>query len=183
MLTEREKMLSGLPYDSRDGELIKLRKKAREICGRYQSQYSQGHLQHVLQLMAAFGSQCYLEPGIQLDYGCHIHIGDRFYANFNCIFLDSAPIRIGNDVLLGPGVQLITSSHPLQPSSRLSGEQSCLPINIGNNVWIGANAVILPGVCIEDNAVVAAGAVVTQDVSAGTLVAGVPAIMKKALIS
>ena len=182
MLTEREKMLAGLAYDSRDPELMKLRRQAREICSRYQVQYSQGHLKQVLQLLVRAGEGCYLEPGVRFDYGCHTSVGDHFYANFNCIFLDSAAITIGHHVLLGPNVQLVTSSHPLDPEIRSTGEQCCRQITIGDNVWVGANAVILPGVNIGEDAVIAAGAVVNRDVEAGTMVAGVPAVMKKNLM-
>ena len=179
MLTEREKMLAGLSYDPRDAELMQLRKQARERCSRYLAQYSHGHLKQVLQLLVEYGENCYLEPGVRFDYGCHTSVGDHFYANFNCVFLDSAPITIGHHVLLGPNVQLVTSAHPLDPDIRLTGEQSCRQITIGNNVWIGANAVILPGVNIGDDVVIAAGAVVNRDVIAGTMVAGVPAMTKK----
>ena len=106
-----------------------------------------------------------VEPGFQCDYGSQIHLGERVYINFHCVFLDSAKIHIGDDVLIGPGVHLYTVDHPRDAEQRASGECFARPITIGNKVWIAGGAKILPGIKIGDNAIIAANAVVTRHVA------------------
>lgn len=118
---------------------------------------------------------CYIEPDFFCDYGCNIYLGKRFYANHHCIILDAATVTIGDHVLLGPGVQLLTNNHPLDPDLRRRGWQQARPISIGDDVWIGAGALILGGVSIGAGAVVAAGSIVTHSVAPGQRVAGNPA--------
>jgi len=140
-MSEFEKMISGQDYLCLDLELRQLRERARAACAKYNAHPSAGNMKHIKRLFKSIGS-CVLEPGFQCDYGVNIELGKNFYANFQCVFLDAAAIRIGDDVLLGPGVHIYTSDHPR------------------------GGAKILPGVRIGDGAIVGAGAVVRKDIAA-----------------
>ncbi len=165
-MTEFEKMITGLPFNSLETELRLLREKARLACAKYNAHPSKGNLKHITRLFNAFGSVA-IEPGFQCDYGGQITVGDNFYANFNCVMLDSAAISIGNDVMLGPSVHIYTVDHPRDAKARREGGCSAKPVSIGDGVWIGGGAKILPGVTIADNAIIGANAVVTKDIHAG----------------
>lgn len=181
MTSEKKQMVNGLPFNPVDPELRALRKRAREICSRYQAQPSTGHMKQVLSLFDRRGEHCYVEPGVRLDYGSQMQVGDRFYANFNCVFLDASWITCGDNVMLGPGVHIYTVTHPLDVEQRRTGVEQAKPVSIGNDVWIGGGSIILPGVEIGNGAVVAAGSIVNQNVPANTLVAGNPASMIREL--
>ena len=165
-MSELQKMLAGDNFISTDLELRLMREKARLACGKYNAHPSKGNFKHVSRLFNQLGSAV-IEPGFQCDYGRHINIGQNFYANFNCVFLDSAPIHIGDDVLLGPGVHIYTVDHPRDAQQRRAGGCFAKSVTIGNGVWIGGGAKILPGVTIDNNAIVAANSVVTRDVKEG----------------
>jgi len=166
-LTERMKMRSGLAFNSLDIELRLLREKARLACGKYNAHPSKGNFKHISRLFDTFSSAV-IEPGFQCDYGGQISLGDNFYANFNCVMLDSAAITIGADVMLGPGVHIYTVDHPRDARERRAGGCIAKPVVIGDGVWIGGGAKILPGVTIGENAIIGANVVITRDVSAGT---------------
>ena len=165
-MSELQKMLAGDDFISTDLELRLMREKARLACGKYNAHPSKGNFKHVSRLFNQLGSAV-IEPGFQCDYGRHINIGENFYANFNCVFLDSAPIHIGDDVLLGPGVHIYTVDHPRDAQQRRAGGCFAKSVTIGNGVWIGGGAKILPGIIIGNNAIVAANSVVTRDVKEG----------------
>lgn len=116
-----------------------------------------------------------MEPNLHVDYGYNIHVGNHFYANFNCTILDVCEVRIGDYCLMGPDVHIYTATHPLHPRERNTGAEYGKPVTIGNNVWIGGRAVINPGVTIGDNVVIASGSVVTKDVPDHMIVGGNPA--------
>lgn len=120
------------------------------------------------------GKNVYFEPPFHCEYGTHITLGENFYANTGCIMLDVAKITIGKNVMFGPSVSIYTAGHPIHPDSRNSGYEYGIPITIGDNVWIGGNCVILPGVTIGDNAVIGAGSVVIKDIPANVCAAGNP---------
>jgi len=162
-MTEYEKMLSGASYVSIDKTLRLMRETARIACAKYNSHPSKGNLKHITRLFNTHG-QLMIEPGFQCDYGTHISVGDNFYANFNCVMLDSNYIKIGDNVLLGPAVHIYTVDHPRETITRTTGQCSSKPVVIGNNVWIGGGAKILPGVTIGDGAIVGANAVVRKDI-------------------
>ena len=129
----------------------------------------------LLKLMGLkYGKDTFIDTPFRCDYGKHITVGERFYANSYCTIIDVAPVTIGDNVLLGPNVQIITAGHPIHPDSRNSRYEYGIPITIGDNVWIGAGAIILPGVNIGSNTVIGAGAVVTKDIPDGVVAAGNP---------
>lgn len=125
-------------------------------------------------LFGSVGVNPSISKGFRCDFGCNIHVGDNFYAGYNCVMLDYAEIRIGDNCLIGPNVGIYTASHDLEPKDRYK-TGFAEPIKIGNNVWIGGNSCILPGVTIGDGAVIAAGSVVARNVEPFSVVGGVPA--------
>ncbi|SDU79664.1 maltose O-acetyltransferase [Arcanobacterium phocae] len=118
---------------------------------------------------------------LRVDYGKHVTIGDGTFVNYDCIFLDVAPIAIGKNCQIAPRVQLLTAWHPLEPTLRSEGWEGGSPIVVGNNVWLGAGVMVLPGVSIGDNSVIGAGSVVTRDIPANTVAVGSPAHVVKEL--
>lgn len=119
-----------------------------------------------------------IRPPFYCDYGYNISLGSNVFMNFNCVILDVCPVSIGDDCQIGPAVQIYAADHPLDPKVRRSGLESGRPVKIGNNVWIGGGAIILPGVTVGDNAVIGAGSVVTRDVPARATVVGNPARLR-----
>ncbi len=129
----------------------------------------------LLRLMGVqFGKGTFIDTPFRCDYGRHITVGDHFYANSYCTMIDVAPITIGSHVMLGTHVQIITAGHPIHPDVRNTAYEYGAPVTIGDNVWIGAGAIVLPGVTIGSNTVIGAGAVVTKDVPANVVAAGNP---------
>jgi maltose O-acetyltransferase len=158
-------------YDPMQPELVEARQRARGVLARYNATPEE---QLLRELFARVGEEPVIEPPFFCDYGTNTSIGDRFYANTGCIFLDSAPVTIGDRVLFGPAVQLLAATHPLEAELRAQGLEYAEPIAIGDDVWLGGGAIVLPGVTIGDRAVVGAGSVVTRDVPADVVVAGSP---------
>ena len=132
-------------------------------------------------LLAEVGKNCYIEPPLHANWGAHTHIGHNFYANFNLTLVDDTHIYIGDNVMIGPNVTLATAGHPIDPERRKQGAQFNIPIHIANNVWIGANSVVLPGVSIGENAVIGAGSIVTKDVPANVVAVGNPCRVLRAI--
>ncbi len=137
----------------------------------------------VRELFGFVGDNVFVERGFKCEQGKNISVGDNFYCNFNCTIYDSYTVKIGNDVMIGPNVTICTATHPVERALRLDYTQCeyAKPVTIGNGVWIGGGAFINPGVTIGDGAVIASGAVVINDVPANTVVAGVPAAVKKSI--
>ncbi|MFT6328332.1 MAG: maltose O-acetyltransferase [Bermanella sp.] len=181
--TEKQKMLAAEPYFPSNKQLQADRMNAKTICHHFNqlppNQFKQG--MKVLKELFGRTQSFWIEPQFYCDYGYNIYLGKQFYANHGCVILDAAPVTIGDDVMLAPGVLISTATHPLEPKKRNKGIESAHAITIGNSVWIGMGAKILPGVTIGDNAVIAAGAVVNKSVAANTVVAGVPARLIKQL--
>jgi len=171
-VTAREQMLAGELYDALDPELVVAREHARLLLARYNAA---GDRQALTALFGRLADGAIVEPPFHCDYGFNISVGVRFYANVNCVFLDCAPIEIGDHVLLGPGVHLYTATHPLDSVERRQGLELAKPIAIRDDAWLGGGAIVLPGVTIGPRAVVGAGSVVTRDVPADERVAGNPA--------
>jgi len=178
MKSEKEKMLNSKLYDASDLELKKERLNARRLTRLYNQTLETEENKRTYLLKELFGSvgeNIYIEPTFRCDYGYNIHVGNNFYANFDCVFLDVCEIRIGANCFIAPSVHIYTATHPLNPNERISGAEYGIPVNIGHNVWIGGRAVINPGVKIGDTAVIASGAVVTKDVPGNAVVGGNPA--------
>jgi len=182
--SEKEKMLNGELYDASDPELVADRQRARELTRRYEDTPPDVHEKRRAILEALFGSlgeECVVEPPFRCDYGYNVHVGDGFYANFDCVVLDVCRVEFGEGCLLGPGVHVYTATHPLDPEKRAEGPEYGKPVTVGDDVWVGGRAVINPGVTVGDGAVVASGAVVTDDVPEEVVVQGNPATVAREL--
>lgn len=178
MKTEKEKMLSGEMYNPADPVLVKERLEARRKVRIYnQTLESEDEKRTKLlkELLGSTGENVSMEPNIRFDYGYNTHVGENFYANFDCTILDVCEVRFGDNCMLAPGVHIYTATHPLNPIERNSGKEYGKPITFANNVWIGGNAIINPGVKVGNNVVIASGAVVTKDVPDNVVVGGNPA--------
>lgn len=174
--TEREIMLSGQMYSPADPELSAARERARQLTRRFNTTESgEERLRILHELFGQTGDIISIEPPFYCDYGSNIYLGNRVYMNFGCVILDCAEVRIGNDVMFGPNVQLFPATHPLDPIERASGRELAKPITIGSHVWIGGGAIILPGVTIGDGTTIGAGSVVTKDIPSDVVAVGNPA--------
>jgi maltose O-acetyltransferase len=186
-MTEKEKMLLGELYNASDALLSEERARARRLLQEFNASMVDDVVRrHELlgTLLGHRGSPLSIEPPFYCDYGSQIHIGDNFYANFGCVFLDCAEIRIGNYVKFGPMVQLYTAGHPVDPIIRKQGFELARPITIGDNCWIGGNVTVCPGVCIGENCVIGAGSVVVKNIPANTIAVGNPcAVVKRVVVS
>lgn len=178
METEKGKMLKGELYNAADPKLFEERLVARRLT-RLLNQTVETDLATrtdlLKRLFGSTGKNLYIEPTFRCDYGYNIHVGENFYANFDCVFLDVCEIRIGDNCLVGPGVHIYTATHPLHADERIAGVEFGRPVGIGDNVWIGGRAVLNPGVRIGNNVVIASGAIVTKDVPDSVLIGGNPA--------
>ena len=184
-MTEREKMVAGMLYDSADQELQDLRERCVHLCKKFNdlSELRAAEQKEVLkELLGSVGDRLWIRPPLRLDYGCNVYLGN-VSINFNCTLLDVAPIRIGDNVQIGPNVSFFTASHPLLAKERNAqfdenGRRFTLeygkPITVEDNVWIGGGSIINGGVTIGHDAVIGAGSVVTKDIPAGVVAAGVP---------
>jgi maltose O-acetyltransferase len=177
MSTEKEKMLRGDLYNCLDDQLMQERLRARELVTKYNQQTlgSDGANNALSELLGSAGKDLLIETPFRCDYGYNIHLGDSVFMNFNCVLLDVCEIRIGARTLFGPNVQIYTATHPLDVEVRRSGLENGKPITIGEDVWIGGAAIILPGVTIGNGSVIGSGSVVTKDVPPMCVYAGNPA--------
>lgn len=171
-MTEREKMLAGELYFAGDPELVALRQNAKNLFRKFERETDPAILR---ELLGSCGEEVTIEDGFRCDYGFNIHVGERFFANYNSVILDCAEVRIGDDCFFAPGVSLYTATHPVETRPRIDQWEYAKPITIGDKCWLGGNAIVLPGVTIGDEVVVGAGAVVTKDVPNKVVVAGNPA--------
>lgn len=180
MRSEKEKMIAGELYQPWDQELTDARKKAHQAITLFNKTEDKNERHCMLKaLFGTTGDKVHIEPNVRMDYGFNIHLGENFYANFDCILLDICPITIGKNCMLAPKVQLYTATHPIDPEERNSGFELGKPITLGDNVWIGGGAIILPGIELGDNVVVAAGSVVTKSFPDNVVIAGNPAAVIK----
>lgn len=177
-------MATGAVYDDLTPELVDARRAAVLATNAYNAAFGQPQAERerlLRALLGAVGEGANLEPTFRCEFGRNITVGARFWANFDCVMLDGAPITIGDDVLIGPKVGLYTSDHSLDLGERVAGACRARPITIGDGVWIAGGVTVLPGVTIGAGAVVGGGAVVTRDVPAGTVAAGNPARVLRAI--
>ena len=178
MISEREKMTAGGFYYGSDPQLMEDKKRARVLAEKFNHSSEddpERRLEILRELLGSFGNKILIKPPFHCDFGYNIHIGENFLANFDCVFLDAAPITIGDNCLIGPKTCLYAVGHPLDVETRVAGINIAKPIVIGNNVWIGGGTTVVPGVTIGDNAVIGAGSVVTKDIPANALAVGNPA--------
>ncbi|WP_338841942.1 sugar O-acetyltransferase [Clostridium perfringens] len=174
----RERMYGQKLYYCNDEDLMKEQMKALELLYDFnQTRPSeQDKREKILKKMfAEIGDDCYIEPPFHANWGGkNVHFGNGVYANFNLTMVDDCDIFVGNNVLFGPNVTVSAGTHPIHPELRSKQAQYNIPIHIGNNVWIGANSVILPGVNIGDNSVIGAGSIVTKDIPSNVIAVGNP---------
>jgi maltose O-acetyltransferase len=176
--TEKDKMLAGELYDASAPEIQAELAAAHRWLARYNAALDIPPAERLALLrerLAAVGNGAVIRPPFHCDYGFNIRLGAGVFLNFNCVILDVVAVTIGDRTQIGPGVQILAADHPHDPAIRASGLEFGRPVHIGRNVWIGAGAIILPGVSIGDDAIVGAGSVVTRDVPAGATAFGNPA--------
>jgi maltose O-acetyltransferase len=170
-------MLAGELYSATDPELVADHLHAQYLLYRFnatRADAAEERRELLMELFGLFGRGSVVKPSFRCDYGYNILIGRNVFVNYDCVFLDCNRITIGDDVQIGPAVQLYTAQHPADPETRRSGLESALPVTVGDNVWIGGGAILCPGVTIGADTVIGAGSVVTRDVPAGVIAAGNP---------
>lgn len=176
--TNRERMLAGDLYIADDPESAALAQRGARLADAYHraALADDGAARPLLEaLVGHLGDEAYVKPPLFVDYGENISIGARTFVNYNLTALDVAPITIGEDCQIGPNVQLLTPTHPVEPQARKDRLEAAEPITIGDNVWLGGGVTVCPGVSIGDNSVIGAGAVVTRDIPANVVAVGNPA--------
>ncbi|WP_301173854.1 sugar O-acetyltransferase [Actinomadura geliboluensis] len=182
--SNRERMLAGDLYIADDPDLEAASRRAVALAHRYGEVYATDPdaARPILEdLLGSIAPDAHIRPPLYVDYGSYITVGSGTFANFGLTALDVAPITIGSDVQIGPNVQLLTPTHPLDPERRRAKLEASEPIVIEDNVWLGGGAIVLPGVTIGENSVIGAGAVVTKDVPANVVAVGNPARVIRSL--
>lgn len=173
-----DRMRAGLLYDPNAADLVAEQTAALELLYDFNAtRPSEGARRTALlrEMLAEIGDDCYIEPPFRANWGGkHVHFGDGVYANFNLTLVDDADIFVGDHVMFGPNVTVATAGHPIQPALRERAAQFNLAVHIGPNVWIGAGALIMPGVVVGENSVIGAGSVVTRDIPANVVAVGAP---------
>lgn len=177
-MLNRDRMDAGLIYNPAEATLADEQTEALEVLYDFNAtRPSQVAEREALlhRMFASVGDGCYIEPPLRSNWGGrNVHLGNAVYANFNLTLVDDGPIHIGDNVMFAPNVVVATAGHPVMPELRRRAAQFNLPVTIGNNVWIGAGALIMPGVTIGDDSVIGAGSVVTRDIPAGVVAVGSP---------
>ncbi|MET8824517.1 sugar O-acetyltransferase [Streptomyces sp. NPDC004610] len=173
-----ERMAAGDPYIADDPEIVRRYERGVRLAARYHAAYiedPEAARPLLAELLGGLGEGGHVRPPLHVDFGGNITLGARTFVNFNLTALDVAAIVIGEDCQIGPNVQLLTPTHPLEPGPRRDKVEGAKPITIGDNVWLGGGVIVLPGVTIGENSVIGAGAVVTKDVPPNTVSVGNPA--------
>ncbi|TDE91471.1 sugar O-acetyltransferase [Occultella glacieicola] len=176
--TNRERMLAGDLYIADDPDNARLAERAVRLQDAYHRATVAGAAsarEILADLLGSLGADAYVKPPLFVDYGENLHVGARTFVNYNLVALDVATITIGADCQIGPNVQLLTPTHPVEPGPRRDRLEAARPITIGDNVWLGGGVIVCPGVSIGDDSVIGAGAVVTKDIPPGVVAVGNPA--------
>ncbi|RDU24503.1 sugar O-acetyltransferase [Anaerosacchariphilus polymeriproducens] len=174
---QRRFIITGSMYNDLTQELVEARKKTVFLTNEYNNSFgkSNNEREEILRsLLKSIGTGVYFEPTFRCEFGYNISIGNNFYANFDCVMLDGGEITIGDNVLFGPRVGIYTSNHAIDAEERRKGACYAKPVKIGNNVWVGAGVHINQGVTIGDNTIIGSGSVLTKDIPANVIAAGVP---------
>lgn len=174
----RDRMLAGELYIADDPVLAEDNQRAMKLMEAFNRSPASDPAERrrlLVQLLGAYGEDSEIRPPLYCDYGYQTTVGPRTFANFGLVILDVARISIGDDVQIGPNVQLLTATHPLEPGPRRDNWESAEPITIGDNVWLGGGVIVCPGVSIGENTVIGAGSVVTKDLPANVVAVGSPA--------
>lgn len=174
---QKKYILTGQMYNDLTKELVEARERAVFLSNLYNASFGKPSKKReaILQKMLnSIGEDVHFEPTFRCEFGYNISIGNHFYANFDCVMLDGGGIEIGDNVLFGPKVGIYTSNHAVDAWERANGACYAKPVKIGNNVWIGAGVQINQGVTIGDNTIIGSGSVVTKDIPANVIAAGVP---------
>jgi maltose O-acetyltransferase len=177
MSTDRQLMFAGEPYNAQAAELTAERMRCRLLCERFNAlSFAETDARRALlrELIGSFGDGAEVMAPFNCDYGYRITVGPRTFLNYGAVVLDAAEVRIGADVQIGPGVQLITALHPLNSDERVSGTETAVAVVVEDRAWLAAGVIVLPGVTIGECAVIGAGSVVTRDQPAGHLCLGSP---------
>lgn len=176
--TNRERMLAGDLYIADDPDNARLTRRAAQLTDLYHRTWvtDETLARPILaDLLGSLGDHAFIKPPMLVDYGEQLFVGARTFINFGLTALDVARITIGEDCQIGPNVQLLTATHPIDPVTRRAGLEGSQPITIGDNVWLGGGVIVCPGVTIGDNTVIGAGSVVTRDIPANVVAVGNPA--------
>ena len=184
MKTEKEKMLSGEVYYACDPLLIKELNACKDLLQQYNNLRPtdlNARREMLQQILGACDEHVFINQPFYCDYGKHIRVGKRFFANFGFTVLDEAYVTIGDDCFIGPGVHIYCACHSTDPRERKTRQEWAKSVSIGNDVWIGGNVTILPGVTIGDNCTIGAGSVVTHDIPANSIAVGNPAKVIKTI--
>ncbi len=183
-MTEREKALAGVLYNPLDAELHALHLRAEALFEKYNkipAKNAKKRDKVIKKLFGKTGQNIKVETPFYCDYGINIEVGENFFANYGCIILDVNKVKIGKNCMLAPNVAIYSATHPVKAEERYNGVELGLPVNIGDNCWIGGGSVICPGVSIGNNVCVGAGSVVTKSFGDNVLIAGNPAKVIKYL--
>lgn len=173
--SEREKRQAGELYRANDPEILAELAATTSWLRRFNASAADERVPLMRERLGRVGAGAYIRPPFFCDYGFNIHLGPGAFFNFNCVVLDVVEVTIGAHTQIGPAVQIYAADHPRDAAQRRDGLEFGRSVRIGNNVWIGGGAIILPGITVGDDAVIAAGSVVTRDVAPGTTVRGNPA--------
>lgn len=182
MGAEKEKMLRGELYQADDAELEADMRRCQELLVRLDSLPAGEERFGVLrELLGGIGERSELRSPFRCDYGYNIEIGSGVFANYNCVFLDTGRITIGDGSEMGPAVQIYAADHPHDPELRRDYYEFSRPVTVGKNVWIGGGAILCPGVTVGDDSIIGAGSVVTRDIPAGVVAVGNPCRVLKSV--
>ena len=183
-MNQKERMLAGLPYKAWLDGLAEERLENKKRIYKYnnlppEAEKEQDEL--IKEILGKTGETVHIEAPFHCDYGYNIEVGENFFANYNLTVLDVGKVRIGKNAQIAPNVSIYTAGHPIHPDSRNSGYEYGIEVTIGDNVWIGGNVCIMPGVTVGDNVVIGAGSVVTKDIPGGVIAVGNPCRVVRAI--
>lgn len=184
MKSEYQKMIDGEVYSAIDRELVMTLNNVKDLCWEYNNlrpTLIKERNEMLREILGRMDDDTFINQPFYCDYGKHIFVGKRFFANFSLTILDEAYVTFGDDCFIGPNVSIYTACHSTDPTERNSRDEWAKPVTIGNNCWIGGSVTILPGVTIGDNCTIGAGSVVTKDIPSGSIAVGNPARVIKTL--